>query len=104
MKTLSTPSAYTDGYAKARLYNQEKADNYIRNTTIGDPELDPVMEELASLPPPDLHRFIKAGIDQETKVLRTAPQVMRDFFDKVDNETPPGTTTRHSDPVYAVST
>ena len=89
MKPLSPPSAYTDGYARARLHNQEKADNYIGNTAIGDPELDPVMEELASLPPPDLHRFIKAGIDQESEVLATAPQVMRDFFDKVDNENPP---------------
>ena len=89
MKPLSSPSAYTEGYAKARLYDQEIADSYIRNTTIGDPELDPVMEELASLPPPELHRFIKAGIDQESEILRTAPRVMREFFDKVDNETPP---------------
>ena len=89
MKPLSSPSAYTEGYAKARLYDQEIADSYIRNTTIGDPDLDPVMEELASLPPSELHRFIKAGIDQESGILRTAPQVMREFFDKVDNEIPP---------------
>ena len=89
MTTPSPPSAYIDGYAEARRYDAERADNYIRHTHIGDPPLDPVMEELASLPPPDLHRFIKAGIDQDAEGLRTAPRVMREFFDRVDSENPP---------------
>ena len=84
----SSPSAYTEGYANAREYNQARADNYIRHTTIGDPELDPLMEELASsLPPEDLHRFIGAGIEQQDEVLRSAPQALRDIFDKIN--TPP---------------
>ena len=78
---LQPPSAYTEGYAKARLWDQARADNYVRHTTIGDPVLDPVMEELSSLPPADLHRFIEAGIEQEADVLRSAPQPLRDFFD-----------------------
>jgi hypothetical protein len=58
------PQAYAEGYAKARLYDEAAADNYIRHTTIGDPELDPMMEELASsMEPGDLHRFIGAGIE-----------------------------------------
>ena len=44
-----SPSAYTEGHAKARLYDQTATDNYIRHTTIGDPALDPIMEELSSL-------------------------------------------------------
>ncbi|MBC9866281.1 MAG: DUF2236 domain-containing protein [Opitutae bacterium] len=81
------PSAYIDGYvkAKARLEDREAADNYIRHTVIGDPELDPVMEELASLPPHDLHRFIGAGIEQQDEVLRTAPQSLRDFFNNLED-------------------
>ena len=47
-----------------RAYDEALVDNYIKHTTIGDPELDPVMEELSSLPPDELHRFIKAGIEQ----------------------------------------
>ena len=43
------PSAYTDGCEKARLYDQAAADNYIKHTTIGDPELDPILEELSSI-------------------------------------------------------
>ncbi len=83
------PSAYTNGYAKACLHDQAAADNYIRHTTIGDPELDPVMEELSALSQADLHKFVRAGVEQESDVLRTAPKVLRDFFDKVDPPPPP---------------
>lgn len=86
---MKCPSAYTDGYAKARLHDEAAADNYIRHTTIGDPELDPVMEELASLPSYDLHAFIEAGIEQHDRVLRDAPKALRDFFEKADDDVPP---------------
>ena len=48
-KMVQSPSAYIEGYAKARLYDQAAADNYIRHTNIGDPVLDPVLEEISSL-------------------------------------------------------
>ena len=82
------PSAYSEGYAKTRLYDQAAADNYIRHTTIGDPVLDPIMEELSSLSPAVLHHFIWAGIEQQDEVLRKAPQSLRDFFESLD-EPPP---------------
>ena len=78
------PYAYLEGYEKARLYDQAAADNYLKHTTIGDPELDPIMEELsAALPPSDLHRFIGAGIEQNEEVLRLAPRALRDFFNSL---------------------
>ncbi|WP_428100089.1 oxygenase MpaB family protein [Candidatus Rariloculus sp.] len=82
------PSAHVDGYAKARAVDQEAADNYIRHTTIGDPALDPITEELSSMRPADLHRFIGAGIEQQDEVLRKAPQILRDFIESLD-EPPP---------------
>ena len=82
------PSAYVDGYAKARAVDREAADNYIRHTAMGDAALDPIMEELASMPPADLHRFIGAGIEQQQEVLREAPQILRDFIESLD-EPPP---------------
>ena len=82
------PSAYAEGYAKARLHDQAAADNYIRHTTIGDPMLDPVMEELSSLSPALLHHFIWAGVEQQHDVLHKAPQILRDFFQALD-EPPP---------------
>ena len=30
------------------IYDQALADNYLKHTTIGDPELDPIMEELSA--------------------------------------------------------
>ena len=83
-KMTNAPSAYVDGYAKARVVDREAADNYIRHTIIGDPELDPVMAELAELPPADMHRFIRAGVEQDGEAtLRRAPQILRDFFDNI---------------------
>ena len=85
---IHPPSAYSEGYAKARLGDQAAADNYIKHTTIGDPMLDPIMEELSSLSPAVLHHFIWAGIEQQNEDLRKAPQALRDFFEGLD-EPPP---------------
>ena len=82
------PAAYSEGYAKARLHDQAAADNYIRHTTIGDPVLDPIMEELSSLPSAVLHHYIWAGIEQQNVYLRKAPQSLRDFFETIE-EPPP---------------
>ena len=68
--------------------NPDTADKYIKHTTIGDTELDPVMEELALMPAQDLHRFIRAGIEQEKEVFRGAPEALRDFFDIVNSPPP----------------
>lgn len=57
------PTAYARTYARARRRARVLADNYIGHTGIGDPQLDPVMEELAPMPPEQLHRFIEAGIE-----------------------------------------
>ena len=79
--TTTPPAAYLIGYEKARVYDQAAADNYLKHTTIGDPDLDPIMEELsAELSPGDLHRFVAAGIEQNDEVLRIAPRSLRDFF------------------------
>ena len=82
---LKPPNTYVEGYEKACLYDQAAADNYIKHTWIGDPELDPVMAELSSMPPAELHRFIRAGIEQEDEVLRLAPQALRDVFDNLQD-------------------
>ena len=79
--TTTAPAAYLPGYEKARIYDQAAADNYLKHTTIGDPELDPIMEELsAELSPEDLHRFVAAGIEQHDDVLRIAPPVFARFL------------------------
>ena len=96
---MKLPSAYTEGYAKARRIDRETADNYLRHTLIGDPVVDAVVEELASLDPEEAARLIRAGMDQEEEILRCA----RSFW------TPrlpirPGSTTMPSARGFAPST
>ena len=74
------PSAYVDGYPRARALDRETADNYIAHTHIGDPVMDAIVEDLAGLPQRRVHELIRAGMDEDRDGLRNAPQSLRDFF------------------------
>ena len=76
---MHVPSAYSAGLPRARAVDPELADSYVMHTSVGDPQLDPVMDELSGLPPHDLHRFIGAGIEQQSD-LCDAPAALRRFF------------------------
>ena len=82
---VQIPSAYRAGYEKGRVFDAALAESYARHTTIGDSELDPVMEELSSIPAPQLHRFIAAGIDDQREVLSKAPEPLRYFFQNLED-------------------
>ena len=77
---LTIPTDYTAGYAKARLVDKEAADNYIAHTQVGDPVMDTVVEELAPLPQKEVHRILRAGMDEDRDGMRNAPQLLREFF------------------------
>ena len=77
---MEVPSDYKAGYEKARLVDRETADNYIAHTHIGDPVMDAVVEELASLPQSQVHQLLRAGMDEDREGMRNAPQLLRDFF------------------------
>lgn len=79
------PSAYLHTYPKARRHARALADNYMRHTTVGDPVLDPVMEELSTMQPGELHQYIRAGIEQQPDVLRKAPESLRHFFSNLED-------------------
>ena len=97
MTQIQVPSDYVESHQQARRLDQAVADNYIKHTLIGDPELDLVMQELSSMPPNDLHRFIGAAIEQHDEVVRKAPQVLRDFFKNLE-ESPPWLNRRAFEP------
>ncbi|MXX57560.1 MAG: DUF2236 domain-containing protein [Rhodothermaceae bacterium] len=87
---ILVPTSYQLGYEKARSVDRVLADLYVRHTTIGDPELDPVIEECSeSLPPDVFSRYIRAGILQKEDFLTGAPDSLREFFHGVDNTNPP---------------
>ena len=80
---MSVPSAYSEGLPSASAIHPSIAARYVENTRVGDPLLDPVMQELRDLDPEHLHRFIGAGIDQRS-ALKDAPVALRNFFREVD--------------------
>ncbi len=84
MTSNTIPTAYVEGHAVARHKDEAAADNYVRHTMIGDPELDPIMDELSSLPPAELHSYIGTGIEGNKDALRNAPQPLWDFFDGLE--------------------
>lgn len=75
------PGAYAAGYAEACSVDSELAANYIRHTRLGDPELDPVMADVADLDAELLNRHVRAGIEGEAEQLGRAPRSLRHFFD-----------------------
>ena len=77
---MRVPSDYRAGYEEARLFDREAADNYIAHTTVGDPVMDAVVEELASLPQEKQHELIQAGMDADRGGMRRAPKLLREFF------------------------
>ena len=77
---MEKPSDYKEGYERARLVDKETADNYIAHTRVGDPVMDALVEELVPLPQHQVHRFIRAGMDEDRDGMRNAPQLLRDFF------------------------
>lgn len=84
MTALQVPGAYVEGYATARGVDPALADAYLRHTWIGDPDLDPVVEDVADLAGDQLQRAIRAGIEQDAEALSQAPRSLRHFFeDKV---------------------
>ena len=84
---MNIPAAYQSGYEKARASNPELADRYIEHTLIGDPDADALVNAIASADQEQQSEFIRAGMDQDAEALRSAPEIVREFFDRVG--TPP---------------
>ncbi len=80
LEMMEVPYDYEEGYEMARLVDRETADNYIAHTTIGDPVMDAVVEELALLPQSQVDQILLAGMEMDREGMRNAPQLVRDFF------------------------
>ena len=77
------PAVYRDGYERARADSPDGAASYVTHTLIGDPAADAVVEALAPFDQMQVHRFIQAGMEREEDVLREAPQILGDFFERI---------------------
>ena len=76
---MNIPTEYIVGHGKARLVDSDLADRYVAHTLIGDPVMDAVVDELASLPQDQVHSFIQAGMHGED--MAQAPALLRAFFE-----------------------
>lgn len=80
---MKIPSDYIQGYEKARAVDSQVADNYIAHTTIGDPDADALVAELAPLGSQQSSRLINAAMNmKDVAALIDAPPLLMDFFEK----------------------
>ena len=84
---MQIPTAYQPGYEKARASDPEFADKYIEHTLIGDPEADALVNAIAAADQEQQAEFIRAGMDEDAEALRSVPQEVREFFERIS--TPP---------------
>ena len=78
---MEIPSEYTEGYAKGRAIDPERAANYVAHTTVGDPLADAMVADLAELDHEESSRLIKLGMHGgDESAWRAAPASVREFF------------------------
>ena len=76
------PTCYAEGFRKASAIDPEIASNYLTHTTIGDPDADALVEELATLDRDLSKQYINAAMDRNNDQLVGAPSIIKDFFTK----------------------
>ena len=83
MNDLRIPFDYSQGFEKARQADPDIAAQFIRHTTIGDPEADPVVDLLFSMDGPTRRHLVHGCMNLEDEVLKEAPELVREFFVKL---------------------
>ena len=71
------PSAFADGYERARAIDPSLAETYVTHLRRGDPAADAVMDDFAMLDPREARWFLQAALEQEGEILRRAPCSLR---------------------------
>ena len=80
-KNIVIPSAYRDGYEKARAVDPDLAEQYIRQTTASDGPADAVMDALAGFDTGEVNRLVQTCMRGGGGGV---PPVLRDFFREVE--------------------
>ncbi len=80
---MKIPTDNIEGYERARKVDPQVADNYIAHTHIGDPAGDAAMASLAGYDHGEVREILRAGMDQDFEVLKSAPAPMREFFESM---------------------
>jgi hypothetical protein len=77
---MNIPQEYQEGYERARVRHPEHAARYVRNTLIGDPAADTVIEALAKVGAAQRQHLLTRGIEGGADAIPDAPPVVREFF------------------------
>lgn len=85
---LVIPTAYRDGYARARQIDPDLADRYMAATGLGDPQADAVMAELTRHDPDAGRTWITLGIEHGPSAVADAPEILRAFFADIEAAPP----------------
>ncbi len=81
---MEIPGEYTEGYARGRATDPERAANYVAHTTVGDPLADAMVVDLDALGPEESSRLIRLGMHgDDENALRDAPATVREFFESI---------------------
>ena len=73
------PSAFAEGYERARILDPALAHLYATHLQTGDPAADAATADLAELTPEEAQRFLRAGIELQEDVLGEAPRSLQRF-------------------------
>ena len=76
----TVPTAYAEGYERARALYPELADAYILHTTIGDPAADAVAADLEPLPPKQVHTLLASALEHPDQLPPATPESLRELI------------------------
>jgi len=82
---MAIPTAYRQGYRKARELYPEFADAYVRHTTEGDPLADAVVRDLGRRRPGEVHAIIFKALHDTGEMPPGAPESLREFVAEAHN-------------------
>ena len=87
MQAFDVPSAYRDGWQRARQANALLADRYVEFTRVGDPLADAVIADCQSESAGQQRVWLTRGLARGPDAVADAPQSLRDFL--AEAATPP---------------
>ncbi len=76
------PEAFRPGYEATRPSNPELTDSYVAHLSIGDPDADAVIDELADVPPGKIDEFVRVLLESDRRKGDSAPRALREFVDR----------------------
>ncbi|MDE2782003.1 MAG: oxygenase MpaB family protein [Gemmatimonadota bacterium] len=76
---MNVPSAYVEGYETARKRDPALAETYIRNTMVGDPLADALVQDLSSFPPGEVHSILTRALESSDAIPSDMPNSLHEF-------------------------